>query len=539
MMIKRLLPVLFVFLLLLALPFFLRRDQEEKAPEKSVENAATDQVVVISAHNKSFRDECAAKFKVYYREKFGRDVEIDFRSPGGTSDIIRYIADRYKTEFRRYYEKNPVLGEWDSELAGAFADPKSDLPTASERAKKIRRIFLDSKVGIGIDVFAGGGVFEHERQKKRGFAADAGVASRHPELFTDAVIPKEYGGSPLYDAKGKYYSVVLSTFGVCCNLDRLAEMKNSAPPRRWSDLADPRFFASLSCADPTKSGSVNKCFEIIIQQAMAEAGNPSDGWRNGVNIIRRMFANCRNIGESAVVIVQDVSSGNSTAGIAIDSYALSEIAYQAKQLGMSRICYLTPQGGTAVSGDPVQLLRGAANRQAALAFIDFLLSEAGQKMHAYRPGTPGGPEIYAINRPPVRRDIYDENYRRYASFPDYDPYKSGADFAYHAEWTEKYYSLIRQLIKSIMLDCHEELTRAWRKIIAAGGPDAVPEAMIYFEQLPFDYAHADAAARSITIHAGNSALEVAETLRKWSNQATENYRRAGAIADRKRQELQK
>ena len=536
-MAKRVVPVLILFLSLLALPFFLRRDQEENKLEKVGGDAILDKVVVISAHNKSFRDECAAKFKLYYREKFGRDVEIDFRSPGGTSDIIRYIADRYKTEFRRYYEKNPVLGEWDNELAGAFADPKSDLPTASERARKIRKMFLESDVGIGIDVFAGGGVFEHERQKKRGFAADAKVASRHPELFTDAVIPKEYGGSPLYDADGKYYSVVLSTFGICCNLDRLAEMDNSALPVKWSDLSDPRFFASLSCADPTKSGSVNKCFEIIIQQAMAEAGDPRTGWAKGVNIIRRMFANCRNIGDSAVVIVQDVSSGNSAAGIAIDSYALSEIAYQAGQFdGTSHMKYITPRGGTAISGDPVQLLRGAENRQAALAFIDFLLSDAGQKMHAYRPGTPGGPEIYAINRPPVRRDIYDENYKRYASFPNYDPYKSGADFAYHAEWTEKYYSLIRQLIKSTMLDCHEELTRAWSKIIAAGGPEAVPEAMVYFEQLPFDYAHASEAAQSITIHANNSALEVAETLRKWSDQATENYRRAGEIVDRKRQE---
>lgn len=537
-MLKKLLPLLIIFFLLLAIPFGLRRDQEQ-AKKGQLDNSSVDRVVVISAHNKSFRDECAAKFKLYYRKNFGRDIEVDFRSPGGTSDIIRYIADRYKTEFRRYYEKDPVLGEWDDELAGAFADPASDLPTASDRAKKIRQIFLRSDVGIGIDIFAGGGVFEHERQKKRGFAADAQVALRHPELFVDTVIPKEYGGSPLYDPDGKYYSVVLSTFGICCNLDRISEMDNSALPVKWSDLADERFFASLSCADPTKSGSVNKCFEIIIQQAMAEAGDPRTGWAKGLNIIRRMFANCRNIGDSAVVIVQDVSSGNSAAGIAIDSYALSEMAYQAKQFGnLPKMKYITPQGGTAVSGDPVQLLRGASNCPQALAFIDFLLSESGQKMHAYRPGTPDGPEIYAINRPPVRKDIYDENYRKYASFPDYDPYKSGADFAYHAEWTEKYYSLIRQLIKSTMLDCHVELTDAWRKIIAAGGPEALPEAMEYFERLPFDYIQADQAAGKISIHAGNSALDVAKTLRSWSDEAVKNYRRAGEIADRKRRGVQ-
>ena len=61
--------------------------------------------------------------------------------------------------------------------------------------------------------------------------------------------------------------------------------------------------------------------------------------------------------------------------------------------------------------------------------------------------------------------------------------------------------------------------------------------MVYFEQLPFDYANAGKAAQSITIHAGNSALDVAETLRKWSNQAAENYLRAGEIADRKRREM--
>ena len=254
--------LLFLLVLLMAVPSALR----SHTPAGTV--ASGDTLVIISAHNKSVIDEYTVAFSKYYREKYGRELTVDFRSVGGTSDIVRYIADRYEAEFRKYYEKSSPVGGWDSFLAASFADPASDRENADLRAKTVRKMFLESNTGIGIDLMAGGGVFDQQRHAARGYAVDAGVRERHPEYFNDGVIPASFGGSPLYDAGGRYYSVVLSTFGIFCNLDRINEIPGRQLPQCWHDLADQRFFGKLSCADPSKSGSVTKCFEIMIQQCM-------------------------------------------------------------------------------------------------------------------------------------------------------------------------------------------------------------------------------------------------------------------------------
>ncbi len=40
------------------------------------------------------------------------------------------------------------------------------------------------------------------------------------------------------------------------------------PPSQWVDLANERLFNAIAMADPTKSGSVAKAFELMIQQQM-------------------------------------------------------------------------------------------------------------------------------------------------------------------------------------------------------------------------------------------------------------------------------
>jgi hypothetical protein len=37
------------------------------------------------------------------------------------------------------------------------------------------------------------------------------------------------------------------------------------------------------------------------------------------------------------------------------------------------------------------------------------------------------------------------------------------------------------------IDCQDELSRAWKAILDAGGPERCPEAVNKFRQLPFDY----------------------------------------------------
>ena len=212
--------------------------------------------------------------------------------------------------------------------------------------------------------------------------------------------------------------------------------------------------------------------------------------------------------------------------MAIDTYGLTEQEWNVLQFGKPHFLYITPKGGTAVSPDPVQMLRGAPNQKAARAFIEFMLSE-GQKTLCFSAGTPGGPEKYALRRPPVLKELYKPEYRKFRSDPDYNPYASGADFVYRGERTGRYYDLLRILIRVLMLDCQEELQTAWAAIIKAGGPEKVPEAMKEFNALPFNYAEVSKASKGLN---AENARDVVRLKREWRDNMRKHYQKAAELA---------
>lgn len=76
--------------LLILLPALLR----EKPPVRETPSGESDTLVVITPHAESIKHEFERAFQRYYHEKFQRNILIDWRSPGGTADIVRYINDR-------------------------------------------------------------------------------------------------------------------------------------------------------------------------------------------------------------------------------------------------------------------------------------------------------------------------------------------------------------------------------------------------------------------------------------------------------------
>ena len=73
---------------LLALPFYLRR--EEKLPPPAPD---ADVVVVISAHNKSVRDEYERAFRRYYRDRFELAAVHDAGRPMLTPELLLACLD--------------------------------------------------------------------------------------------------------------------------------------------------------------------------------------------------------------------------------------------------------------------------------------------------------------------------------------------------------------------------------------------------------------------------------------------------------------
>ncbi len=536
--------------ILIVIPLVLRPVVSGQAKDSL---SKTDKLVIISPHSESTRYEFTKAFQQYYLDRYHRQVRLEWRSPGGTSDIVKYIADRYETAFKQYWRNLFDQVPWNSAISAHFTNSAavhgSKFPVESIKA---RTVFLESNISIGIDLFFGGGQYDHHRQAERGYSVDAGLQRLHPEWFNEQIIPLQFGGETLYDKNGRYYGVCLSTFGICWNYSRLAEMHDSKSPETWSDLSEPRFFNKIAIADPSKSGSINKCFEMIIQQqfhlALTEEQNkPHDqhkfksaqnayreqGWANGINLIKLITANSRYITDSASKVPHDVASGNAVAGICIDFYGRSEAEWSAMQNdGNARMGFTAPLNGTSLSADPIQLLRGAPNRKTAISFIEFLLSESGQQIWNFKVGTSGGPVKYALRRLPIRKDMYQPRYTQFMSDSNFNPYLQLAGFDYNYNYTGRYFNLIRVLIKCIALDPVNELQDAWQAIIKAGGVSKVPQAMAAFNRIPFNYRDIEEAQTSIRLNNDfNSMSKILKKQREWSEQARDNYRTAKQLAE--------
>ena len=470
----RILAVLASLALIVGVPFMLK-------PQDDLLAKGDDTIVIITPHNEQIRYEFTRAFSDYYKQKTGRTVRIDWRMPGGTSEIARYIRSEYFAAFERLWRSSGR--EWNAEVAATFDDPKAH--------SEARQEFLTSRVGIGIDLFFGGGGFDFQQQADAGRLVDCGVLKAQPDWFSDHSIPHRVSGETFYDDAGRWIGTTLSSFGICYNSDSLRRLGISEIPSAWSDLGDPRLFKQVALADPTKSGSAAKAFEMIIQQQMQgaiQSANPSvdeqtslqRGWELGLQIIQRASANTRYFTDAASRVPVDVSLGDAAIGMSIDFYGRFQSEAVQVDNEPSRLQYFTPKGGSSVSVDPIGLFRGAPNAEAARMFIEFVLSLEGQKLWNFKVGAPGGPVKYALRRQPIRKELYAAEFAPYRSDPGVNPYEEAGSFVYHPAWTSPLFKAISFIIRVMCLDSHDEQVAAWRALVAAGFP---PEATAVFSDM--------------------------------------------------------
>jgi ABC-type Fe3+ transport system substrate-binding protein len=575
--------------LVLALPFAMRRQAATDAWK-----SGDPVLVIISPHNEAIRQEFSWGFSAWHQREYGGPVRIDWRVIGGTTEIIRYLESEFITSFRGWWGgqgKTWPAGGGDMILDRRFKAapvPEAVKTNDAERLRWEAKAELHAAFrakddpaafGAGVDLMYGGGAYDHGKMSGEGLVVPPWPRGSEPAgLLTGAdgtvLVPEKMSGESWRTAT--YFATALSTFGICYNRDRLRDLGVTNPPARWEDLADPVWFGQIGLADPTKSGSIAKAFEMIVQeqcwQAVSAAGFTTSqvasfeariekermsegrlpdgvppayqesverGWRNGVNLVRRIGANARYFTDSASKVPIDVSMGDAAAGVAIDFYGRYQAEVSAGP-GGPRMVFVTPAGGSSVSADPISLLRGAPHRDLAVKFIAYALSEEGQRLWNYRPGEPGGPRKFALRRLPVRRDFYPsaspgaqaahEKHRRHASDdladPAIDPYAIASTFEYQPRWTGGHFSVHRNLIRAMCMDSGEELKAAWRAILDGGGPAAQPDAVVLLERLPdvpepLNWRSAPAIDRANKAH---------DLMREWTRFFRRSYDEARAAA---------
>jgi len=460
------------------LPFLLRTKQVTVA-------SADETVVIVTPHNEAIRFEYARAFGEWYKAKTGKTVAIDWRVLGGTSEIARFLESEYITAFQNHWT-NQLKKPWSMEVQSGSQNGRlpADAPIVVQEA---RAAFLASDVGCGIDLFFGGGTYDFAKQAAAGRFIESGLLALHPEWFTDGAIPLQYAGEEYRDKQGRWIGCVLSSYGIIYNRDALHRLGLTEPPRQWSDLTSPRYLGEVALCDPTKSGSIAKAFENVIQQQMQrqlraissatpggdtktiEAQAVREGWAEGLRILQLIGANARYFTDTSQKPPIDVAAGNCAVGMCIDFYGRTQVESAQHRDGSDRLGYVTPVGGTVSSVDPIGLLRGAKNKEAAVAFMEFVLSMEGQKVWNFKVGAAGGPTRYALRRMPVRRDFYArEEWNSVRSDPDAGPYSQEDQLIYREAWTGGIFREMAFIIRVMCHDTHTELSHAWRQLNAPG-----------------------------------------------------------------------
>lgn len=470
----------------ISIPFLLRPTTEGR-------QRGQDRLILLSPHNDAIRNEFSTAFRQWYEQRTGRSVGLDWRSVGGTSEIVQFMQSRYIAAFQQHWTRE-LRQQWSGEVEAAFANPAVEL--TDSRGGEARRAFLESNVGIGVDVFFGGGSHDHRNRAQQGFLVPTAVRHDNPQWFDPEVIPQMFAGEEFYDSDDRWFGAAVSGFGLIFNRAALRQLGIDRDLDAWTDLALPQLFGKVAAADPSKSGSVNKAFEMMVQQVMQShvqrhGGDESAavlaaGWKSAMALLQRICANARYFTDSAGKPVLDVARGDCAAGMAIDFYGRIQEQNLIDRVGSDRFVFVLPPGGSSLSSDPIAMLRGAPNPGVAAMFIEFVLSPEGQRLWNQRPGTPGGPIQHALRRSPIRRDAYGPDTVGLRTDAEVNPFETVGGFVYQTAYTAHLFGTLRTIIKAAFIDNHPELRQAWLAILQArkeGRGDDADRAEALFDDL--------------------------------------------------------
>ncbi|MCS7180159.1 MAG: extracellular solute-binding protein, partial [bacterium] len=356
-----------------------------------------------------------------------------FLSAGKNLIIISPHWEGVKIEitraFSEWYEKNfkeKVKIEW------------IDQGGTSDDLKYVESLFKKNPKGIGIDLFFGGGLSPYLKLKEEGFLEKYKL----PQNILKK-IPKTCAGVPNYDNEFYWYGVVLSGFGILYNKKALKFLKLPFP-NTWKDLGEIRYFSLVGAADPRHSGSMHMMYEIILQ---------TYGWEEGWKTILSLAGNTKNFSISASEVARETSTGEVVVSLCIDSYALAQIEVNGKE----NMGFILPENQTVINPDCIGILKGAPNIEIAKRFIEFLFTYETQLLWIQKKGKKGGPIEYSLNRFPIILDVYSGAEIEVET----NPYELFNTINFDFQLAAMRWSLLDDMIGCFVIDCHDELKKAW------------------------------------------------------------------------------
>lgn len=216
--------------------------------------------------------------------------------------------------------------------------------------------------------------------------AQQNLLARHnlPKDVVDA-IPATIGKpKPIYlkDPKGYWVGTVLEPYGLVYH-PKVLQRLGVPEPKDWDDLLHPKLKGQVAQCAPSRSSSSHATYEVLLQR---------DGDEKGWAWLKRLAANTGMFTARSRDVPSVVARGEFAAGFAVPSY----MAFEDRLAGFD-IKFVAPKTAW-ITPEPIAILAGAKHPNAARAFIEFMLSERGQKVAMERGVFPITPK-YRVQGP--------------------------------------------------------------------------------------------------------------------------------------------
>jgi iron(III) transport system substrate-binding protein len=168
----------------------------------------------------------------------------------------------------------------------------------------------------------------------------------------------------LKDPNGFWTGTVLEPYGLVYHPRVLARL-GVPEPKDWDDLLHPKLKGNVAQCTPTASSSSHATYEVILQR---------DGDEKGWDWLRKLGGNTGIFTARSRDVPSVVAKGEFAAGFAVPSY----MAFEDRLAGFD-VKFVAPKTAW-VTPEPMAILAGARHPKAARAFVEFMLSERGQRV---------------------------------------------------------------------------------------------------------------------------------------------------------------
>ena len=188
---------------------------------------------------------------------------------------------------------------------------------------------------------------------------------------------------PLKDPKGFWIGTVLEPYGLVYHPKLFARL-GVPEPKDWDDLLHPKLKGNVVQCAPTRSSSSHATYEVILQR---------DGDAKGWEWLKRLAANTGLFTARSRDVPAVVARGEFAAGFAVPSYMAFE-----DRLAGHEIKFVAPKTAW-ITPEPIGIIAGTKRPRAARAFIEYMLSERGQRVAMERGVFPITPKYRVQGKP--------------------------------------------------------------------------------------------------------------------------------------------